>query len=605
MDTVLIEIGVDNFPTEYFGLVKRSIRENFLKLMVLSGYYEPEIKVESTKKRFVIYLYNIESKEVLDNPLSKVIYENIYSLLYDIHIPIVSDEDGKETRFISYLNWIQCIINNEILDISSINPTFQKGREVLYSQYDEIKKHLEEEDVLLEKEERISYFAMKAQRLAREIGLNISVEIKLSDLYSNYFDFPEPVLGSFSTKWLDLNENIIRNILIYELNIIPLETENGTLSNYYIYCIERSELVSNPTPHTKVDEVLNEVNTKLQSDLDPSVDHYMDKLKDRPYLNRLGTLYDVTSRLVSISEILGERLDVGEKTVENARKICYFSKIDYCMELSQKFPSLKGVLAMLYAQRRNESKIVFEGLQEYYSPRYSYDRIPCTTSAKIVSICDKLDYICGCLLTDNMKDIKRMRACANGILKTIIESKWFMDLGLLIQDVLYVYTKSLHLTFDYDDIYKKIYYFLRAKLRDELIKDNFPFYIIDGVMEIKGFNIVDIYVKVYALCQIQNSTDKNFLNMLREISLAVKEIDYDMDCAYKNFSNYIHLYIDQRNYVEYFNILWTIKDHIYSDIAILKKKDLESSDFLRAYERLFLLDYYNKQIISLDDIIQF
>src|SRR5699024_5697302 len=179
-------------------------------------------------------------------------------------------------------------------------------------------------------------------------------------------------------------------------------------------------------------------------------------------------------------------------------------------------------------------------------------------------------------------------------------------MNLMVRDVLYVFLKEGDVIFDYEQISDRIINYIKAKLRDELIKQGFRFYIIDGVMEKSKFDIYDIYLKVCNLTEIIKETNKEFLNYIHDIDEFIDK--YLVDNEDIDLSNVMTEYKDDliedplnlRQYKKMFDYMWKLRESIYksmADIEVIENNDniLENEQFKKIY-------YYNKKMKVVFDI---
>ena len=466
----------------------------------------------------------------------------------------------------------------------------------------------------MHKEKRREYYEIRAKRLAREYGGELSENKYLIEQYVNIYDYPFPFIGKLKNKYLALEKEIIDSVLLEDFMLLPVVGDKGESTIYYIGAVERynkgnAELFSNISQ--RVEMRFKEIMDLYSEDLYQNFEDYIEDLKEIPAENNFGNYYDKTNRIVEIGKLVGENLDVGEETlsnIETAGKLC---KADLATNMVQEIPFLRGVMGMIYTQKYGEKAIVSKSIRDHYRPRYYLDVLPDSTSARVLSFSDKLDYIATYYLKNKDKDIfsetRDLRNAGMGIVNIIIDAKWIMlDINLMVRDVLYVFLKEGDLIFDYEEISDRIINYIKAKLRDELIKQGFRFYIIDGVMDKSKFDIYDIYLKVCNLTEIIRETKKGFLNYIHNLDEFVDKCladieDFDSETIMSEYKdNLIEEPLDLRQYKKMFDYMWSLKEDLYSYIEIIDsiencKEKIDKEEFKKVY-------YYNKKMKVVFDI---
>lgn len=603
MNDLLLEIGVEELPTSYLGLIKRTLYEKITRSFMLRGYHIQHLNVESTKKRLIIYTDTVDDSGLVDENIEDVLPQMIPEILSSISLPIYAENGEISCHLMDYVTWIQCLYNNKLIDLDNSEEYAKHSADDILdsiSSIDDYKKYLEHFSILVDLNRRKEVFRIKARKMGREFGWELKNPEYLIEYYANTHDYPVPYMGKFNAEYLNFQSEIIDTILVEDFNLIPTIDELGNTMNQFIGCVEKDDL---PKDTTKIEGALNkrfkEIQDIYEDDLDKDINEYVLDLKGIPYMENAGSYYDKTMRLVELSISLAERLHVGDATLRNIKRQAYLSKADLATKLVQEFPHLKGVMGMIYAQKYGENEIVAKGISEHYKPRSLKDRIPSSTSARIVSVADKLEFLIAFFLNyghNVFSGSLDTRKASIGIVNTIIDSKWTFDFGLYIRDSLYSFMKHLNLVFNYEDLYDDLYNFIRSKLRDELIKKGYKFYFVDGVMENCNLDIYDIYCKIYDLDKICTETDNKFLYFVHEIESFVNanKRRYEKFNDNRSVNGFIHLFIDQREYYEFMLTLWEARDQIKNKILSCQQRNNEQ-DF-------FELEIIHQCIIAIFDI---
>lgn len=620
-NNLLVEIGIEEFPSAYIGLVKRTLDEDFTKILYFGGYGFDNISIESTKKRIIIIIEDIfdNNKVIIDNRKSveEILRLEIPKLISNISIPIYEVEDVLSCDFIDYITWIQCVYNGNIINFHEENPIYEDKNIVnddyiKFTNIDDYKKALEAKYILMNKEKRREYYELRAKRLAREHGGEILSNDYIIEQYINIYDYPYPFIGKIRDKFLSLEKEIIDSVLLEDFMLIPVKTDKDKSTIYYIGAVERYNKDNRDLFNSislRVDKRLSEIFDLYSEDLDKNFKNYIDDLNYIVSENKFGNYYDKSIRLKHIGKLVGEELDVGDETISNIETAAMLCKADLATNIVKEIPFLKGTMGMIYTEKYGEKPIISKCIREHYKPKYYLDDIPSSTSARVLSFSDKLDYITTYYLEnkDNtvFSETKELNNAGMGLINIVLGSKWLMlDMNIMIRDILYVFLKEEDIVFDYDEVSISIIYYIKMKLRDELIKQGFRFYIIDGVMEKSRLDIYDIYLKVLYLTEIIEETKKEFLEYIHNLDMFVD----DKIASFDEFKEedlivfedkQVEELLDLRQYKKLFKYIWEIKEEIYSNIELVKKYNNSELLNSKEFSKIF---YYNKKMKVVFDI---
>ena len=80
MSRYLLEIGVEEIPSDYIDKTKSQLKEKFEKLLEENKLTYDQVRVESTPRRFAIFIENVnanESREKISvkGPSAKIAYD--------------------------------------------------------------------------------------------------------------------------------------------------------------------------------------------------------------------------------------------------------------------------------------------------------------------------------------------------------------------------------------------------------------------------------------------------------------------------------------------------------------------------------------------------
>jgi glycyl-tRNA synthetase beta chain len=163
------------------------------------------------------------------------------------------------------------------------------------------------------------------------------------------------------------------------------------------------------------------------------------RLETLTFQAKLGSVGDKVRRLIQLIQQIG-----GDK---NALRAAELSKADLMSEMVNEFPELQGIMGEYYARHQGESEDVAKALFEQYLPRFSGDKLPGTSSGKILALADRLDTLSGIfaigLKPTGSKDPFALRRAMIGVIRLLTEGEMDFDLWALLDFALKPYETLL------------------------------------------------------------------------------------------------------------------------------------------------------------------
>jgi glycyl-tRNA synthetase len=242
-----------------------------------------------------------------------------------------------------------------------------------------------------------------AVALAASVGGRIDVEgeAALLDQISYLVEAPTPVLGSFDVDYLRVPHAILTTVMRRHQRYLPVRDTDGGLLPHFV-------AVANGQIDEDVVRAGNEGVLRarfedaaffFRADSQVAPQEMRTRLARLTFADKLGSMLDRADRISAVAARLADAvdLDAADRAVlDRARELV---KFDLGSQMVTELTSLAGVMAREYALAAGEPAPVAQALLEVEQPRSAGDTLPGTPAGAILSLADRLDYLCGLAAT--------------------------------------------------------------------------------------------------------------------------------------------------------------------------------------------------------------
>lgn len=459
MNRYLLEVGVEEFPSRFIESTKRQLLQNLLKNLEERGLMVASSRVESTPRRFAIWLEDLKQKdsaseETLRGPSVSVAYDaqgapskalqgfmrskgvgpeaiftegdyvfarvskevvSIESILKEavpkairaISNPRSMRWGGKNLRFLRPIRWLLSLYNDEVLPFSleeipvgrmTRGHRFLGKQELEIPTIDAYEEMLRAAFVIVDEEERRAIIVRGLNKKAREHGGVPMEEEELLSEVVHIVEYPTVFIGKIPKKYLSLPQEVIITPMKDHQRYFPVLDDEGKLLPYFLSVRNGNEegLENVIAGNEKVlVPRLEDARFFYDHDRAHPLEENLLRLDELIFHEQLGTMLDKTKRLESLVVSLSKDMECGPDTEENVKRAAYLSKADLVTEMVVEFTELQGVMGRIYAEASGEKALVAQAIEEQYQPIGSDGSLPKSTIGTILSLADKVDNIAG------------------------------------------------------------------------------------------------------------------------------------------------------------------------------------------------------------------
>lgn len=549
----------------------------------------------------VEYVYY--KKQEKGRPAREVLKEILPNILTSITFPKSMKWGNKSFRFARPVRWLVPILGDELIDFDKdgiLCSRITRGHRVLSKGEIEIRnteeyfERLREGYVLVDQEERRELIRKQCEDLAKAKGGEVLMDEDLLEEVVYLVEYPTALMGDFEEKYLKLPKEVVITPMKEHQRYFPVVDKDNKLMNCFI-------TVRNGD--NRYLEIVKEGNEKVlrarladadffySEDRKISLDDCVDKLKHVVFQETLGTIYDKTQRVVSLSGYLAEVAELGAVDRMNLSRAAHLCKADLVTSMVKEFDELQGIMGREYALLQDEKEAVADAIFEHYLPRFAGDYTPETHIGSILSISDKMDTICGCyaigIQPTGSQDPYALRRQAIGITSIILDSGMHIGLAHLCDTGFRAFSEKGILKGDIKAIKKDIIEFFKQRFKNVMIDKGYEYDVIDAVINGEFDDIYDSYLKIEELSKWKYKSD--FLAILgsfnRVSNLAGKAKSAEMKTelygekaelellqAFSGVNARYSEHVDNREYGKALELMITLKkpiDDFFDNIMVM------------------------------------
>ncbi len=373
----------------------------------------------------------------------------------------------------------------------------------------------------------------KVQTLAKRVDGTPMMDDPLLDEVTGLVEWPIPLLGEFDKGFLQVPHEVLISSMRDHQKYFPVMSQRGRLLPYFI-TVSNIKSKSPKRVREGNERVLrarlSDAQFFWETDCSKPLETRVDALKSVMFHNKLGSLFDKTSRVRALSSSIAALLNVD---LGHSERAAWLAKADLVSDMVGEFPELQGTMGKYYAGHDGEPKAVAAAIEEHYRPRFAGDSLPVGGVAQVVAIADKLDSLVGIFAAGEEptgdKDPFGLRRAALGVLRILIERRLDLDLLHLIAECARIYgaqPQSIPVT---DEVVARVFDFVLERTRAHYSAAGFQPDELNAVITTRPVSPLDFDHRLRAvskfrrLPQAENlaAANKRIRNILRKTSEAI------------------------------------------------------------------------------------
>lgn len=497
MSTYLLEVGTEELPYKFIPQAIEQLNQGFSKFLEDNKVKFDDIKVYATPRRLAVLVYGLDNntsdeEKIVKGPIAKIAYDendnltkagegfakkngvepsdlyvednyvhakivvkgkNIKDLLAENVPSIFMKLQGahfmrwgyNDEKFSRPIKWIVSILDSEEVKIKIIDKEsgkisrghrFSPVKEIEIDKPENYIDLMRKVYVIVNQDERKDLIVKLAKEEAQKIGAVPYYTDDLLEEVAFITEYPVPALCEFDEKFLSIPEEVTVTVMAVHQRYFALH-KDGKLINKFI---TMTNYIGNEFKNIQ-DGNVRVIKARLDDAVfffgedtkKPLVD-YVEALKGVTFQKGMGSMYDKTQRLISLSKSIASDLGVSSENIERTALLC---KADLTTNLVFEFTELQGFIGADYARVSGENDAVVNGIKEHYFPLNAESETAKGIEGQVVGIADKIDTVCAVFAAGKKptgsSDPLGVRRAALGVMKTILDSNLKIDIDKYIQ----------------------------------------------------------------------------------------------------------------------------------------------------------------------------
>lgn len=353
----------------------------------------------------------------------------------------------KDIRFARPIHWVLALWGGSVVDFGlngirsgnlSRGHRFMSPGAFMVKDFKSYASQAEPNCVVIDPAVRKQRIVKQTQELAKSKGGAVLDDPGLLDEVANLVEYPVAVMGSFNKEYLRVPKEVLITAMREHQRYFSVVDDQGNLLPCFITIsntrAEDMEIVRAGNERVLAAR-LSDAAYFFDHDAKQPLGDRVEGLKKVTYQEKLGTTYDKTVRVKTLSARLARLFHADASIAERAAELC---KADLLSGVVGEFPKLQGVMGRHYALSSGEDPRVADAILEHYLPRFAGDKLPDTLEGVCVGIADRIDTITGCfsisLIPSGSEDPYGLRRQSVAILNMLLERGLRLSLAELIAE---------------------------------------------------------------------------------------------------------------------------------------------------------------------------
>jgi glycyl-tRNA synthetase beta chain len=313
------------------------------------------------------------------------------------------------------------------------------GRAIKVKGFDDYRKRLAENFVVLERSERQERIARELDVEARRRGGRVLRQAGGQSLLHEVPDlveYPKVVSGAYAEEFLTLPEEVLTTTMIHHQHFFPIVNDSGKLLPVFLAVLnmegDRPDLISRNLERVLTAR-LRDARFFLDADRDERLESRVERLSTVLFHKKLGSYAEKATRLSALAGTIAGDVLASPRMLDAARTAGRLAKADLATEMVREMTELQGTMGGIYARDEGQPEEVWKAIYHHYLPvGVEADAPPskeplgaAAISWAAVSLADKADTVVGMFSAGERptgsRDPYGLRRAAQGLVRVLVD----------------------------------------------------------------------------------------------------------------------------------------------------------------------------------------
>jgi glycyl-tRNA synthetase beta chain len=316
---------------------------------------------------------------------------------------------------------------------------FMAPERIEVDDFDDYQASLNAARVVIDPAERKRLILEDGGKLAAAEGLRVKDDPALLDEVAGLVEWPVVRLGRIEPRFMELPGEVLTTSMRTHQKYFACETGEGKVAPFFVVvgnnetCDGGAQMVAGNERVLRAR--LSDAQFFWDLDRKTTLESRVEKLKERVFHARLGSVYDKVQRMAILADTLVEF--VPGSRPDAVRRAVILAKADLSSALVGEFPELQGIMGRYLALHDGERPDVAQAIARHYAPAGLNDATPTGPLDIVVALADKLDTLVGFFAFNERptgsKDPFALRRAALGVIRIILDNGLRVPLNSVIR----------------------------------------------------------------------------------------------------------------------------------------------------------------------------
>ncbi len=313
------------------------------------------------------------------------------------------------------------------------------GRAIKVKHFDDYRKRLAENFVVLERSERHDRIARELDAEARRRGGRIARSLVghgMLEEVPDLVEYPVVVSGGFAEEFLHLPEEVLTTTMIHHQHFFPIANDQGKLLPVFLAVLnmepEHPDVIARNMERVLTAR-LRDARFFLDADRKKPLAAYVDRLSTVLFHKKLGSYQEKAARVEKLARWICADIFGRPHLADHAAEAGRLCKADLATDMVRELTELQGTIGGIYARDDGRPEEVWKAIYYHYLPvgveatapptRDQLGKAAITWAA--VSLADKLDTVAGMFgageRPTGSRDPYGLRRAAQGIVRILVD----------------------------------------------------------------------------------------------------------------------------------------------------------------------------------------